>query len=76
MDPNQPTQVTGYNVYRSSDAALPIGSWAVVADDVIDMDESIPNKQWVDTSGDIAPMGVWFYQVTAFSNLCPAEGPF
>ena len=76
MDPNQPTQITGYNIYRSSDAALPLASWPVVADDVIDMDESTPNKQWVDTTGDLSPTGMWFYQVTAFSHLCPAEGPF
>ena len=76
QDPNQPEQVTGYNVRRSSTAAPLPGTWPVVATDVIDMDEATPNKQWVDQSGDISPTGVWFYQVTGYNHACPAEGPF
>ena len=34
LDPNQPTAVTGYNVYRSDDPKLPYGSWPLVAFDV------------------------------------------
>jgi uncharacterized repeat protein (TIGR01451 family) len=76
MDPNQPDQITGYNVYRSSDRSLPFDQWPLVASDVIDMDEATPNKQWVDTSGSEPPVGgAWFYQVTAFNHRCPAEGP-
>jgi uncharacterized repeat protein (TIGR01451 family) len=74
-DPNQPSQVTGYNVYRSSDASLPPAQWPLVASDVIDVDEMSPNNQWVDTSGDVSPSGAWFYQVNAFNHRCPAEGP-
>lgn len=76
MDPNQPEAVTGYQIYRSSDPALPPGTWPLLASDVIDMDEATPNKQWVDTTGDVSPSGMWFYQVTAFNHHCPAEGPF
>ena len=41
----------------------------------VDMDEATPNKQWVDTSGDIPPSGIWYYQITAYNHRCPAEGP-
>ncbi len=75
MDPNQPGQVTGYNLYRSSSPALPPGDWPLVASDVIDMDEATPNKQWIDTTGDVSPTGVWFYQVAAYHHRCPVEGP-
>ena len=76
MDPNQPGAVTGYHVYRSSDPAPPPSTWPLIASDIIDMDEATPNKQWVDTSGDVSPTGIWYYQVTAYSNVCSAEGPF
>ena len=39
------------------------------------MDEATPNKQWVDTSGDVPPSGIWYYLVAAYNNRCPAEGP-
>jgi len=76
QDPNQPEQVTGYNVYRSSVASQPPAEWPLVATDVIDMDEATPNRQWVDQSGDVSPTGAWYYQVTAYNHRCPAEGPF
>jgi len=79
QDPSQMSAVTGYNVYRSSDAGLPHEQWSLMADDVIDMDEFEPNKQWVDTSGDVSPSGVWFYQVAPYNHECPeetAEGPW
>jgi len=76
QDGNQPTQITGYNIYRSSNPALPYAQWPLMASDVIDMDEATPNKQWVDTSGDVPPGGIWYYEVTAFNERCPAEGPF
>jgi uncharacterized repeat protein (TIGR01451 family) len=75
QDPNQPSQTTGYNVYRSSDAATPPGEWPLVASDIVDMDEEEPDRQWVDSTGDVSPTGVWFYQVTAYNSRCPAEGP-
>ena len=76
MDPNQTSQVTGYNVYRSGDASLPRSSWPLIASDVVDMDEGTANKQWVDTSGDPPPGGIWYYSVTAYNHRCPAEGPW
>ncbi|HXH28690.1 MAG TPA: FG-GAP-like repeat-containing protein, partial [Candidatus Polarisedimenticolia bacterium] len=79
MDFNQPDQVTGYNIHRSSDPSLPPSSWPLVASDIIDGDEATPNKQWVDISGDVAPGGTWYYTVTAYNHHCPidqAEGPF
>jgi hypothetical protein len=76
QDPNQPGEVSGYNIYRSSVASLmPRGAWPRVADDVIDTDEATPDKQWTDTSGDISPTGVWFYDVVAYNNVCNIEGP-
>jgi hypothetical protein len=68
-DPNQPSAVTGYNVYRSSQ---PNGSWTLFASDVVDLYSAVPNIQWVDFSGD---PGDWYYDVAAWSSLCSAEGP-
>jgi len=75
QDPNQTLQVTGYNVYRSDTPSLPRAEWPLVASDIVDMDEATPNKQWVDTSGDVPPSGIWYYLVAAYNNRCPAEGP-
>jgi uncharacterized repeat protein (TIGR01451 family) len=75
LDPNQPSQITGYNVYRSSDPIPPPATWPLMATDVIDMDEATPNKQWVDTTGDVSPSGVWYYKVSGYNHRCPAEGP-
>jgi predicted outer membrane repeat protein len=79
MDPNQPAQITGYNVYRSANAAIPKVSWPQVASNVIDMDEAAPNKQWVDFSGQDPPppWNLWYYQITAYNGPpCDQEGPF
>jgi hypothetical protein len=75
MDANQPAQVTGYNVYRSSDAQLPPGSWSQIGANVADADDATPNKQWIDSSGDVSPTGIWFYEVAAYNGNCAAEGP-
>ena len=75
QDPNPPTNVTGYNVYRSENAALPFESWPLAAYDVPDMDAGLPDSQWVDTSGDVSGSGVWYYQVLAYNAPCGAEGP-
>lgn len=68
-DPNQPSAVTGFNVYRST---VPSGSWALIASNVVDMYPASANIQWVDSSGD---PGNWYYDVVAYSSLCSAEGP-
>jgi hypothetical protein len=75
QDPNQAAHVTGYNIYRSHDASLPPDQWPQVASDVVDMDAVEPNKQWVDTSGDVSPTGIWYYDIAAYNHRCPAEGP-
>ena len=75
QDPNQPSQVTGFNVYRTSDAGQPPAQWPQVASDVVDMDEAEPNNQWVDTSGDVSPTGIWYYDLAAYNHRCPEEGP-
>jgi uncharacterized repeat protein (TIGR01451 family) len=77
-DPNQPTQATGYNVYRSDDPVPPPSTWPVLGSNVVDMDEGSPNVQWVDATGDDPgpPYYTWFYQITAYNAYCPAEGPF
>jgi hypothetical protein len=79
QDPNQLGAVTGYDVYRSSDAGLPHEQWPLVAYDAPDMDEFEPNRQWIDTSGDVSPSGVWYYQIAPYNHVCPAqtaEGPW
>jgi hypothetical protein len=75
-DWNQPDQVTGYNVYRSSDPGLPHDQWDLIASDIVDGDEATPNNQWIDQSGDPGPL---YYQVAAYNHYCPAqtaEGPW
>ncbi len=53
QDPNQPSQITGYNIYRADDPVLVFDPASLFASDIIDMDEATANKQWVDTSGDV-----------------------
>ncbi len=71
QNPNQPNQVTGYNVYRSSNPAA-AWPWPLVASNVRDADAGTTNLQWVDQPGDA---GSWYYQVNAFNAACDAEGP-
>jgi hypothetical protein len=76
-DWNQPEQVTGYNVYRTTNPALPHDQWDLVASDIVDGDEGTPNNQWIDQGG--ASGGPYFYQVAAYNHHCPvetAEGPW
>jgi hypothetical protein len=74
QDPNGGT-VTGYNVYRSSDASIPPQSWDLVAVDVPDEDPVEPDIQWTDTTGDVSPSGVWLYDVAPYTSTCGVEGP-
>lgn len=76
-DPNQPSDITGYNIYRSNDSSIePVTDWPKVADNVVDQDEGSPNIQWVDISGDDPGEGkIWFYQVKPYNAICDAEGP-
>jgi hypothetical protein len=76
QDTNLLSQVTGYNVHRSSSRFGPPSAWPLVASNILDMDPVLPNNQWVDTSSDVAPGEIWYYQVVAFNSRCPAEGPF
>jgi len=75
QDSNQPSQVTGYNIYRSSDAGLDPALWPLLASDVVDSDSATPNIQYADDTGDVSPSGMWYYQVTAYNSACDAEGP-
>jgi hypothetical protein len=75
QDPNDPGVVTGYNIYRSSDASLPVSSWSLLGSDVTDEDGLTPDIQWTDTTGDVAPTGIWFYVVRAVNSLCGGESP-
>jgi hypothetical protein len=70
QDPNQPADVTGYNIYRAPSAG---GPWTLLASNVVDMDEGTPNNQYVDQTGDVG--GPWFYEVAAWNDACGAEGP-
>jgi hypothetical protein len=76
QDPNQTERVTGYNVYRSTNPALPPASWTLVGSDVVDEDLATLNEQWVDRSGATPPLGgAFYYQVTSYNDVCGAEGP-
>ncbi|GAB4222361.1 MAG: hypothetical protein Kow0062_19400 [Acidobacteriota bacterium] len=74
-DPNAANSVTGYDIYRASDASLDPAQWPLVASDVVDEDASRPDVQWTDTAGDVSPSRVWFYDVAAYNHTCGAEGP-
>ena len=74
QDGNQPSQVTGYNVYRSSTRSAAYASWPRVAFNYVDT--ATPNKQWEDTSGAVPPGEIRYYLVTAYNAVCAAEGPF
>jgi hypothetical protein len=76
-DPNPAIQVTGYNVYRSSEPSVIPSLWPRLALDAVDMDGTTPDVQWLDVSGvDPPPGGILFYHVTPYNNVCAAEGPF
>lgn len=77
QDPNQENQRTGWKIRRSNNASLLKDTWPLVGSNVVDMDQSTPNYQWTDHSGDApGPGGVWYYQVTTYNLNCPAKGPF
>jgi len=71
QDPNQPADVTGYNIYR---AASPVGPWVLLGSNVADMDEGTPNIQYVDQTGAVG--GPWYYRGAAWNDACGAEGPW
>jgi hypothetical protein len=74
QDPNPPGSVSGYNVYRSSSAALPAAQWDLISIEVPDEDPTTPDIQLSHTSA--PPVGgCSFYQVTAAAGSCGAEGP-
>jgi hypothetical protein len=71
QNPNQPGEVTGYNIYRAGAA---IGPYVLLGSNVVDMDAGTPDNQYVDQTGDVG--GPWFYQVAAWNEACGAEGPW
>jgi hypothetical protein len=75
-DPNAFTHVSGYNVYRANQPQPPPSPWTLLGANVTDNDPSTPNIQWTDTTGATPGLGgVFYYQVTAFNQLCGTEGP-
>jgi hypothetical protein len=68
--------VTGYNVYRANQPQPPPSPWTLLGTNVTDNDPSTSNIQWTDTTGATPALGgVFYYQVTAFNQLCGTEGP-
>lgn len=70
LDPNQPSTVTGYNIYR---AGSPSGLWPLRAGNVVDMDQGTANTQYIDAGSNTG--GPYYYLVTAVNAPCGAEGP-
>jgi hypothetical protein len=71
QDPNQPADVTGYNIYR---ATAPEGPWTMIGSNVVDMDEGTPDNQYVDQTGDVG--GPYYYEIAAWNGTCGVEGPY
>jgi hypothetical protein len=71
QDPNQPSDVTGYNIYR---ATAPEGPWTMIGSNVVDMDEGTPDNQYVDQTGDVG--GPYYYEIAPWNEACNAEGPY
>jgi len=76
VDPNPAWQVTGYNIYRTNDAALAQAGWTVLAIDAADEDAATAGVQWTDRSGDLSPTGLWIYRATSYNAPCAGEGPW
>ncbi|HXI03955.1 MAG TPA: hypothetical protein VNI57_12340, partial [Candidatus Saccharimonadales bacterium] len=74
-DSNATSQVTGYDVYRASDASLARSSWPLIALDAPDGDPLTPEIEWTDTAAGPPPGAVWYYVVAAYNAACPLEGP-
>ena len=70
QDPNQPSVVTGYNVYR---ATHPAGPYPLHAENIVDMQEAVPDIQFVDVGSNDG--GSYYYRVNAVNGFCGAEGP-
>ena len=76
QDPNPPGTVTGYDVYRTTDASAPPVLWTELGTDIADEDPGTPGIQWTDASGDTPPPGrVFYYKVAAYDSLCSLQGP-
>ena len=68
--------MTGYNVYVSATASLPVAAWYRAGYNVSDMDSETPSVQWSDTTGELPPdVPIRYYRVAAYNALCDAEGP-
>jgi len=73
-DPNDPASVTTYNVYRSTNAALPPDQWFQSTYDQLDEDQNTPGVQISDL--ELPPVGgVYYYRAAAYNFLCSIEGP-
>jgi len=74
-DPNPAERVSGYNVYRSSNPALPRSSWSLLAVDAVD-EQAAPLIQVSDATGSPPARKVWFYLATGYNGACATEGPW
>lgn len=71
LDPNQPSVVTGYNIYR---ATVPNpASWPLRAANVHDADAGTANVQYIDAGSHSG--GPYYYLVKAANATCGGEGP-
>lgn len=69
-DPNPPSAVSGYNVYRAVD---PAGPFTRIAQNVVDADIGNPGVQFTDPGSGSGPS--YYYRVVAYQAACDAEGP-
>jgi hypothetical protein len=75
-DPNPAGDVTGYNIYRSSNPAPALGSWTMLSSGIADQNAAQPGIQWTESSAGFPATGIWFYLATPFNEPCGVEGPW
>jgi hypothetical protein len=71
LDPNQPSAVTGYNIYR--DTVPNPAAWTLHAANVADADQGTANVQYIDLGSNAG--GPYYYIARAVNASCGAEGP-
>lgn len=71
-----PSQVTGWDLVRSSSASTSPGTWTAIVTNGADADAATAGVQLLDATGAAAPSGIWFYEARARNARCASTGPW